>query len=133
MPETLAVKAIVPFAIADKGRPEGEIVTASVSTISTYISLLVCLTFALRHGTGEVDCAVLLGPNRGLGPAPPLPSENGVLEAVNELGVVLGSPTPPSRLFIKDGASTRSRSALGSVQLMMPPSTISFNSWATTS
>lgn len=53
IPETLAVKAIVPLAMAARGRPDGDKVTSSVSTISTYISLLVCLTFALLHGTGE--------------------------------------------------------------------------------
>ena len=127
MPDTFAVKAMVPFAIAESGRPDGESVTHSVSTMSTYISLLVCLTFALRQGTGDVLCAAFDGPSRGLGP-PPLPKENGVLDGARELGVVLGRPTFPSRLFISDGASTRSRSAFGSVQLMMPPSTISFSS-----
>ena len=49
------MNAMVPFAIAERGRPEGESVTESVSTMSTYISLLVCLTLARRHGTGDED------------------------------------------------------------------------------
>lgn len=129
-PDTLAVKAIVPFAIADSGRPDGESVTSNVSTISTYISFDVCLTFALRHGIVELAGAGLVGPKLGLDLEP---NEKGVAEGVSELGVELGSPTPPSRLFMKLGASTTSRSAFGSVHAIMPPSTISLNSCATTS
>lgn len=130
MPETLAVNAIVPFAIADRGLPDGESVTSRVSTISTYISFDVCRTLARLHGTGEVDCDVFVGPKRGLGRDA---SEKGVADGVSELGVELGNPTPPSRLFMKLGASTTSRNAFGSVQAMMPPSTISLSSCATTS
>lgn len=53
-PEILEVKAIVPFAKAARGRPEGARVTDSVSTISTYISLEVCRTFARRQGRAGV-------------------------------------------------------------------------------
>ena len=49
-PETFEVKAIVPFANAARGRPDGASVTESVSTTSAYISFEVCLTFALLHG-----------------------------------------------------------------------------------
>ena len=56
-PDILEVKAIVPFAKAAKGRPEGAKVTDSVSTKSTYNSLDVCRTFALRHGKAGVFAA----------------------------------------------------------------------------
>ncbi len=39
-----------PFANAERGRPEGAIVMERVSTMSTYISLDVCRTFARRQG-----------------------------------------------------------------------------------
>lgn len=126
----MAVNAIVPFAIAESGRPDGDMVTCNVSTISTYISFDVCLTFALRQGTVELCAAVFVGPSLGLGLEA---SEKGVAEGASELGVELGSPTPPSKLFMKFGASTTSRSAFGSVDAIMPPSTISFSSCATTS
>lgn len=45
----------------------------------------------------------------------------------------LGSPTPPNRFFIREGASTTSLSAFGSVDAINPPSTISLNSCATVS
>lgn len=132
-PETLAVNAMVPLATAAKGRPDGDRVTSSVSTMSTYISLLVCLTFALLHGTGE---AVWLefgdGPNFGLALPPPRPNAP-VDEGARELGVEDGNPTPPRRLLSRFGASTTSLSAFGSVFAMMPPSTISLSSCATTS
>jgi hypothetical protein len=56
-PDIFEVKAMVPFAKAAKGRPEGAIVTDSVSTKSTYSSLEVCRTFALRHGSAGVFAA----------------------------------------------------------------------------
>jgi hypothetical protein len=56
-PEIFEVKAMVPFAKAAKGRPEGAMVTWSVSTKSTYSSLDVCRTFALRHGRAGVFAA----------------------------------------------------------------------------
>lgn len=56
-PEIFEVKAIVPFAKADNGRPEGAIVTERVSTKSTYNSLEVCRTFALRQGRAGVLAA----------------------------------------------------------------------------
>ena len=49
-PEILDVNAIEPFANAASGRPDGASVTESVSTMSTYSSLLVCRTFARRQG-----------------------------------------------------------------------------------
>lgn len=58
-PEILDVKAIVPFANAAKGRPEGARVTDSVSTRSTYNSLDVCRTLARRHGNAGVFAAKL--------------------------------------------------------------------------
>lgn len=54
-PETLAVNAIDPVAKAERGRPDGAIITDKVSTISTYSSLDVCLTFARRQGSAGVD------------------------------------------------------------------------------
>lgn len=51
-PETLAVKAMVPNARAERGRPDGASVTERVSTMSTYNSLLVWRTLARRQGTG---------------------------------------------------------------------------------
>lgn len=56
-PEILDVKAIVPFANAANGRPEGASVTERVSTRSTYNSLEVCRTFALRQGNAGVFAA----------------------------------------------------------------------------
>jgi hypothetical protein len=56
-PDILEVKAIVPFAKAPRGRPDGASVTVRVSTISTYSSLEVCRTFALRHGRAGVFAA----------------------------------------------------------------------------
>ena len=52
-PLTLEVKAMLPFANAARGRPDGANVTDSDSTISTYSSLLVCRTLFLRHGIAE--------------------------------------------------------------------------------
>lgn len=49
-PDILEVKPILPLAKAARGRPDGAIVTQRVSRISTYSSLLVCRTFARRHG-----------------------------------------------------------------------------------
>jgi len=46
----LDVNVIDPFAKAAKGLPDGARVTESVSTMSTYSSLLVCRTLARRHG-----------------------------------------------------------------------------------
>lgn len=59
-PETFAVKAIVPFANAASGLPEGASVTVNVSTISAYSSFEVCRTFARRQGravpfVGNID------------------------------------------------------------------------------
>jgi hypothetical protein len=56
-PDIFEVNAMVPFAKAAKGRPEGARVTDSVSTKSTYSSLEVCRTFALRHGRAGVFAA----------------------------------------------------------------------------
>lgn len=50
IPDTFDVNAIVPFANAAKGLPDGASVTDKVSTISAYISLEVCRTFARLHG-----------------------------------------------------------------------------------
>lgn len=49
-PETFEVKAIVPFAKAEMGLPDGARVTDSVSTTSAYISLDVWRTFGRLHG-----------------------------------------------------------------------------------
>ena len=56
-PEIFDVKAIVPFANAANGRPDGARVTVSVSTRSTYNSFEVCRTFALLHGKAGVFAA----------------------------------------------------------------------------
>lgn len=53
-PETLAVNAIVPFAKAANGLPDGASVTDNVSTTSAYNSFEVCRTFALLHGSEGV-------------------------------------------------------------------------------
>lgn len=126
-PDTFAVNAIVPWANAANGRPEGENVTCSVSIISTYSSLLVCLTLFRRHGI-----AMLFGfegflPNVGRG------RENALEPPAFKDGLELGRPTPPSSLFIHEGASTTSRRAFGSVVATMPPSHISPNSCVMTS
>lgn len=49
-PEILEVNAILPFAKAASGMPDGAKVTERVSTMSTYSSLLVWRTFARRQG-----------------------------------------------------------------------------------
>ena len=53
-PETFDVKAIVPFANAARGRPDGAKVTLSVSTTSAYISFEVCRTLARLQGSAGV-------------------------------------------------------------------------------
>lgn len=50
--------AIVPFANAASGLPEGARVTDKVSMRSTYSSLDVCRTFALRQGRAGVLAAI---------------------------------------------------------------------------
>jgi hypothetical protein len=57
-PEILDVHAIVPFANAANGLPDGARVTNSVSITSTYSSLDVCRTFALLQGSAGVFAAV---------------------------------------------------------------------------
>ena len=64
-PETFEVKAILPFAKAASGRPEGAKVTDSVSMTSAYISFEVCRTFALLHGSAGV-LVLLRDDNEGL-------------------------------------------------------------------
>ena len=56
-PDILDVKAIVPFANAARGRPDGARVTVRVSTRSTYSSLEVCRTLALLQGKAGVLAA----------------------------------------------------------------------------
>jgi hypothetical protein len=56
-PDILEVKAIVPLAKAARGRPDGARVTVRVSTRSTYISLEVWRTLALRQGNEVVLAA----------------------------------------------------------------------------
>ncbi len=56
-PDIFEVNAMVPFANAARGRPEGARVTVKVSTMSTYSSLEVCRTFALRQGRAGVLAA----------------------------------------------------------------------------
>lgn len=53
-PDTLEVKAIVPFANAANGLPDGANVTDSVSTISAYISFDVWRTFDRLQGRAGV-------------------------------------------------------------------------------
>ena len=53
-PETFDVKAIVPFAKADSGLPDGARVTERVSTMSAYISFDVWRTLARLHGRAGV-------------------------------------------------------------------------------
>lgn len=50
-PLTSAVKAIVPLAKADNGRPDGAIMMERVSTMSTYKRGDMCFTFARRQGS----------------------------------------------------------------------------------
>lgn len=50
-PDSLDVQAMVPFANADRGRPEGASMTDRDSMTSTYISLDVCRTLARRQGS----------------------------------------------------------------------------------
>jgi hypothetical protein len=57
-PEILDVNAMLPFAKAANGLPEGASVTDKVSMMSAYISLDVCRTLDLRHGNAGV-CAEL--------------------------------------------------------------------------
>jgi hypothetical protein len=57
-PEIFEVQAIVPFANAAKGLPDGARVTERVSMRSTYSSFDVCRTFALRQGRAGVFTAV---------------------------------------------------------------------------
>ena len=54
MPESSAVKAMLPLANAERGRPDGAIVMCRVSTMSTYMRGERCLTFARRHGRAGV-------------------------------------------------------------------------------
>jgi hypothetical protein len=145
IPETLDVKAMVPLASAERGRPLGAKVTESVSTISTYISLEVWRTFARRQGTGEGAFATV-GPRRGEGLED---SEKGVADCARDgaelcscqivfqletrIGIYLGSPTLPNKFLMVEGASTTSLSAFGSVLAMIPPSTISLSNCATVS
>lgn len=56
-PDIFDVNAIVPFANAANGRPDGARVTVSVSTRSTYNSFEVCRTFALLQGSAGVFAA----------------------------------------------------------------------------
>ena len=60
-PETFAVQAIVPDANAERSRPDGAIVTESVSMISTYISLEVWRTPGRRHGIAGPRAELALG------------------------------------------------------------------------
>lgn len=63
-PDTLEVKAMVPFANAASGLPEGASVTESVSTTSAYISLDVWRTLARlqgRAGVFALDSVGMLG------------------------------------------------------------------------
>jgi hypothetical protein len=53
-PDTLEVKAMLPFANAASGRPDGARVTDRVSMTSAYISFDVWRTFALLHGKAGV-------------------------------------------------------------------------------
>lgn len=53
--------AIVPEANAERSRPEGAIVTDSVSIISTYISFEVWRTPGRRHGIAGPRAEVALG------------------------------------------------------------------------
>lgn len=57
-PDTFDVNAMVPFANAASGLPDGARVTDSVSTISAYISFDVCRTFARLHGKAGVFEAI---------------------------------------------------------------------------
>ena len=49
-PLTSAVKAMVPLANADRGRPDGAMITERVSTMSTYKRGEMCFTLARRQG-----------------------------------------------------------------------------------
>ena len=54
-PETSAVNAIVPFEKAERGRPEGAIITERVSIISTYKRGEMCFTLERRQGRAGVE------------------------------------------------------------------------------
>lgn len=62
IPEILALKAMVPCAKAETGRPEGANITERISTMSTYSSFDVCFTFERRHSTADpaAELAVVL-------------------------------------------------------------------------
>ena len=74
-PDILEVKSMDPSARAEIGLPDGANTTARLSTMSTYSSLLVCLTFCFRHGIAgpltELEAALSVaarfddGPNDG--------------------------------------------------------------------
>jgi hypothetical protein len=79
---------MLPFARAESGRPEGAMVTESVSTMSTYSSLEVWRTFARRQGTGELVW-LRVGDVWPEMEEPREEREKGVAEGVREEGVVL--------------------------------------------
>ena len=54
-PETSAVNAMVPLAKAERGRPEGAIITERVSTMSTYNRGEMCFTLERRQGRAGVE------------------------------------------------------------------------------
>lgn len=54
-PETSAVKAIVPLAKAESGRPEGAIMIERVSKMSTYRRGEMCFTLLRRQGRAGAE------------------------------------------------------------------------------
>lgn len=131
-PDTLAVNAIVPFANAASGLPEGASVTDNVSTTSAYISFEVCRTFARRQGSAvpvvgviegvlelELDCNFLHLVS-------PLPCNYALQAQVTYPGRLM----LPNSLSTQPSTSTTSLSAFGSVVLMFPASHISVRSCA---
>lgn len=140
-PETFEVNAMVPFAKAARGLPDGAIVTESVSTTSAYSSFEVCLTLARRHGRAGAVWARRDGELEGLfAPKPDF------LSAKSAPNSPTGHAFPtcayvgrfgkfrfPRSFPIKPSTSTRSRNAFGSVVLIVPASHISVRSWAATS
>lgn len=135
-PETLAVNAIVPFAKAASGRPEGARVTDNVSTTSAYNSFEVCRTFARLHGKAGVFDAIRVG---GLEFEKLLPKGAFLLlHQSRHTSDCVPCTYPgrfmlPNNLPIQPSTSTISLRALGSVVLIFPASHISVSSWATTS
>ena len=132
-PETFDVKAIVPFANAESGLPDGASVTERVSITSAYISFDVWRTLDRLQGR-VVVFAELRDIWVGM-----LELDGAFLSRVSVGNSLCVRPSYPGRLIlprslpIQPSTSTSSLRALGSVVHIVPASHISVRSWATTS